>query len=208
MRTYLAQFEREFAACEEAGGPRVIDASEGGMPKAHTRRMTLAAALTRHAARAREPLPPPPRTPDDDRLRAAAAKLEQRRDELRRLSQTTRESIGIVRQMIEHQRDRARMDRLFRRLASRKRLVEGELRVVFDLVQSVNTMGTLKRWRSDQAIRHASNDPLEHQRRQLERDAQNLDWLGQACDELAGMLDEAAGRFGTLRAKPQAVGVG
>src|SRR5690606_27993706 len=78
MATYLAQFERDFLA-DTSAGLRVIDATEGGVRKAHTTLMTLAAFLREFATAPLPALPTPDRPTLDQATAAerAAARLRE-----------------------------------------------------------------------------------------------------------------------------------
>mgnify|MGYP006274157949 CR=1 FL=1 len=208
MLTYLRQFERDFAAAA-AEGRTLIDATEGGVPKAHTRRMTLAEALQQHAT---EPLPTLPRVPDAsevaddsgegthhaDRIEAVAAHLRTRRAELVELRQTTLDTRPLLERMLEHQRDLPEMDRLFETLEKHQRRV-AERREAFAVVEALNQIGVFKRYRADRSIgvgqAEAQADVYATQRRQLERDLENLRWLAEGCDLAIEMVDEARQRL-------------
>ncbi|MFP4145592.1 MAG: 6-hydroxymethylpterin diphosphokinase MptE-like protein, partial [Phycisphaeraceae bacterium] len=190
MVTYLKQFERDFAQAEQT----VIDASEGGAPRDHVARMTLAAAIQKHATRVVPALPVPPREPDPERLAAVRGLLQKRRKEVGQLQQVTRATLPILDRMLRHQRDRAKMRKLDQQLRRQQKRAQGELNDAFQFVDTLNTVGAYRRARTDRAIAHQSGDAFERQRQQIERDQVNLDWLIQACDEAMQILDEALER--------------
>jgi len=191
MVTYLRQFERDFAAAEQ----QIIDATEGGLPKASTTRMTLAEALDAYAQR---PLPDLPRAAgrlDPGRLSVTAEHLARRRDEVAELARTSRETMPILHKMIEHQRDGARMRKLFEKLEKHKKTV-ASLKEAFALVNDLNQIGAFKRARADRSIYIDDQmDEYERQRRQLERDIENLKWLVDACEQTLEIFREAADRI-------------
>jgi hypothetical protein len=61
-------------------------------------------------------------------------------------------------------------------------------------VNSLNTIGAFKRARADRAIEHAGGDEFDRQRRQIERDLENMDWLIQSCDEALAIFRAALER--------------
>ncbi|MEX0774998.1 MAG: 6-hydroxymethylpterin diphosphokinase MptE-like protein [Phycisphaeraceae bacterium] len=178
MITYLKQFERDFAEAPQV----VIDASEGGLPKDHTMRMTLAEALQRHATRPVPHLPLPGRELNAARLEATTAQLQRRVDQVRELRALTRGTAPLLRQIQEHQRDYQRVERLFRKVEKNKARVD-QLQEAFELVGELNTIGTFNRARADRSIHHTESEEFDRQRRRLDRDLENLKWLEQACDE-------------------------
>lgn len=197
MVTYLQQFERDFAEAREQN-IRVIDASEGGVRKQHTEVMSLRAFLDTCAS---TPLPPLPR-PGDSERRPAMAVLERLADVRRQVGRIARisgETESLLREMLEHQRDALRVNRLFKRLDERRREVECIFEA-FELVNHVNQMAVFRRMKRDRRIHLAREaDDLTRQRLQLERDLDNVVWTRDAANELASMLDQA---IETVRARP------
>ncbi len=189
MLTYLKQFERDFAKAPQ----KVLDASEGGLPKDHTTATTLAEALSAHATRPVPRLPTPPRRLDPDRLAAASRLLRQRTDEVTQIRQLSRKAIPLLRQMIEHQRDRPRMNQLLERVEKIKRRVN-ELHESFNVINDLNALGAFRRARADRAIFNTDTDEFERQRRQIDRDLDNLDMLIQACEEAMKIFRDALER--------------
>jgi hypothetical protein len=190
MATYLKQFERDFAVAKQT----ILDTTEGGMPKQHAQQMTLAEALKQYATRPVPKLPVPGTTLDRERLGELRDVLRQRVRQVNDLRSTTQKTIPILRQMQEHLRDKARVDKLFARLNKLQKHVEEELASTFTLVNALNTVGSFKRAKADRAIAHISRDQVDRQTHQLERDIVNLDWVTQACDEALNILDEAQQR--------------
>ncbi len=190
MSTYLKQFERDFAVAKQT----ILDATEGGMPKQHATQVTLAEALKQYATRPVPRLPVPGTTLDRERLRELREVLRRRVRQVNDLRSTTQKTIPILRQIQEHLRDKARVDKLFARLNKLQKHVEQELASTFTLVNALNTVGSFNRAKADRAIAHISRDQVDRQTHQLERDIVNLDWVTQACDEALNILDEAQQR--------------
>ncbi len=191
MTTYLEQFERDFADADET----IIDATEGGLPKKHSTRMSLREALAQHATRPVPKMPLPERTLDAARLHAAIDQLHRRTDDLHELRKLTRETIPLLRDMAEVQHDQKQAHRLFEKIEERKRKV-AQLGETFNLINDLNTIGVYKRARADRIIEHQTDDdPFAKQRRQIERDIENLQWLLQAFDEAGRIFQHALQRL-------------
>jgi hypothetical protein len=194
MLTYLKQFERDFATASQT----LIDATEGGLPKAHTTRMKLSDALDKYATSCVGELPVPCEAMNLDALVSIKKIVEQRICEIRELYTLGDETIPILKQMQYHQRDAKRMKRLFERLERKKNRVS-ELEVAFSIVNDLNSVGVYNRAKADRAIVHfdkAGDDPFERQRQQLDRDMANIDWLLQAYEESLGILTTGLKRIG------------
>jgi hypothetical protein len=191
MLTYLGQFERDFAAAPQ----KIIDATEGGMPKAHTTRMTLAEALAAHATRPLPPLPAVGDAVDAGRLVTVGEHLRSRMQQVTQLRLVTEQTLPLLREMLTDQKDHDRMERHFEQLAKQQRKA-AELQAAFNTVGELNQIGAFKRLKADRAIKvAATNDPYEKQRLQLERDIENLRWLIEGCDETLTIFRDAIDRL-------------
>jgi hypothetical protein len=190
MSTYLKQFERDFATSKEL----ILDATEGGMAKAHTHQITLAKAIERYATGPVPALPVPSRQLDGNRLAALSQLLTQRLAEVRDMRSATQKTIPILRKMKTHLHDSQRINKLFSQLQKHQRHVEHNLLHAFNLVNTLNTIGAFKRQRTDRQIGYMKIDKYELQSQQIDRDVENLDWLIQSCDEALEILNEARQR--------------
>jgi hypothetical protein len=191
MNSYLVQFERDFGA-DAARGLRTIDATEGGVRKAHTEVMPLAEALRRHALAEVDPPPPPAREPDPG---AVIGHLRERvgriRTDVSRVGRDSREAAGLLSRMLAVHADQPRVNRLIGQVHRIAERVTG-LRPAYEMVQLLNQTGALKRFKADRDLGLGRDlSPLERQRRQIERDLMNVEWLGDAADELADLLAAA-----------------
>jgi hypothetical protein len=195
MVTYLRQFERDFATSAQA----IIDCTEGGLPKQHTQRMTLAEALERHAGRDLPAMAIASCELDGERLKLTAAHLKNRAEQVRELIGVSNRTIDLLGRMLKHQRDLRKMDKLFDELGGYQRKV-AELKEAFMLVNELNQIGAFNRTRADRAIRVSdSGDEYEKQRQQLERDVENVTWLVQGCEEALEIFGEASERVEVQR---------
>lgn len=186
MQTYLKQFERDFARATQ----RVLDATEGGVPKQHSIRTTLESALREYATRPVPVLPAASQVLDTDRLARLEQQLRQRIDgvsELRRISART---LPILRKMRTSQRDRQEMEHLFDQLTPLRNRVD-DLKDIFMIVNELNTVGVFNRARADRAIDNSHAGESKHQILRLDRDIENVDWLIQACEEATVIFREA-----------------
>jgi len=197
MTTYLAQFERDFLSDTERG-LTVIDATEGGVAKRHTRVMTLRDALAVSAGHSPGPQPGAGGSPDapresDDVLRSRLrARVAEVRKEAWSVASISRETVGLLREIREAVGDSRRVNALIQKVYALRDRVEAQ-GAGYDLVQSLNQTGTLNRLRADRAIDlDETLSPDERQRKQIERDITNVGWLADAADDLGAMLDDAA----------------
>ena len=190
MESYLNKFEMLFTADREAGR-RTIDATEGGVAKASTEALPLAETLERFATRTNPAIPLPERVPSAELLRVAAARVRSVRREIVEIREISERTAGILSEMIEHQADRQRMDRLWARLGRERKAVEARL-AAFEILGQFNQLGVFKRAQADRRLHFARGlPPLELQRAQLERDMTNVRWSADAAKDLADSLERS-----------------
>lgn len=191
MTTYLVQFERDFGD-DVARGLRVVDATEGGVAKRHASALTLQQAIDRYASSEPIVLPKCESEPSNPRRRDALyRRLRQVRADVWRVGEISRATAGCVQEILEHQQDQARVNRLIARIESHAKEVQAIV-PGYPLVQHLNQTGILNRFKADRAIElDGELAPLERQRRQAERDLRNVTWLADASDELGAMFDGA-----------------
>ncbi|MBM4107399.1 MAG: DUF115 domain-containing protein [Phycisphaerae bacterium] len=195
MLTYRLQFERLFEA-DERKGLRTIDATEGGVSKRHTEPMTLEHALDLAVAPLSLPECGRPGRADGATRERLVERLRGVRRDAGRMAALSRQTADLLRVMEEHHADQERVNRLIGRVDSIRDEVEG-LEPAYGLVHFLNQTGTLKRFKADRAIDVAPDlGALEKQKRQIERDIVNVEWLAQAADQVGSLLDDAARALG------------
>jgi hypothetical protein len=196
MLTYLKQFERDFLNATQT----IINATEGGMSIEHTQPMTLAAALQQYAVRAIPDLPCASQGFNAQRLEQVEDLLQRRLENVSEMHRLASDTVQLLKRMKRHQRDKKKCDKLFKQIDRNKVRVDA-LGDTFDLINQLNAIGSFKRARSDRVLENApKDDPFEHQKRVIERDLENIDWLIQACDEAKQTFTLALTR---LNIKPQ-----
>jgi len=198
MATYLAQFERLFAEDAERG-LTVIDASEGGARKRHAEPETLASALARLAGPGAPPLPeipvPSVAPASPERTRALRERLAHVRRQTGKLVTLCEQTAAVLEKMRDAGGDQREIGRLIDR-AHEKRDEARRLSPGYELAQKINQTGAFNRGRADRDINLSDLSPLERQARQIERDATNVRWLGDAAREVARLLEAAVAAAG------------
>lgn len=191
MEGYLNRFEAMFAT-DRAAGLAVIDATEGGVAKSGTEILSLAETLTRYAREEIAPLPMPSRRLDPELLRRGAARVRAVERETREIREASERTAAILAEMLEHQRDEARMKRLWPRLERERATIE-RLFPTFEIINHFNQLGAFKRAKADRKLHFArALSPIDAQRAQLERDLVNVRWTADAAKELERSLERAA----------------
>lgn len=195
MLAYRLQFERDFAE-DRARGLRVIDATEGGVRKENTTIQTLAEALEAWAGPEVPAWDPAELSPPDP------AEQKRRREAVLQRLRTLRTDAGTVRdlclrtqkvltEMAANVGNHGRVNPLIEKAQQLGQEAE-KAGAAYRLIQHINQTGQLKRYRRDRLIALDQDAaPVDRQRRQIERDRENIQWLADAAEELGLMASRA-----------------
>jgi len=204
MATYLVQFERDFRDDTQCG-LRIIDCTEGGVRKRHSESRTLEEFLNEFRDYAPRPVRIPPaklrrargsggESAGGQSLRRIGERLTETRAAAFRVAEISRKTEGVLAEIAEHQHDQVLVNTLISK-TERLRDQVGALEPALSLSHTLNQTGAFNRIRSDRALQMESNDgalaPVERQRRQVERDRENVRSLAAAADTLGELLDDA-----------------
>ncbi len=181
-------------ALEQLGALRTTSAtspSPSAAPAASSLEVSFTADV---AAPADAPLAPtqplatfPTPSPTTDRKQALCARLETLSRECTTIRGACAETIEDLSKMLKHHSDQALVNRLIDRV--QKRAVEITSLEANWLVQHLNQTGQFNRFKADRAIElDDSLSPLEKQRKQIERDVQNVTWLRESASTASDML--------------------
>lgn len=186
LHTYRMQFERDFAE-DERSGLTIIDAGRGAA-KAHTTPMTLPDAMDQYGKLVALPATPSPQ----DRSERVDARLRETAEQARRMATLTRTAEQMVRGLDAYG-DAKTMNEQVEAIHAVRDEAEA-LDPAYWLTQFLNQTGGLRRAKRDRAIAIASDEATDRdiQAQRIERDAENLQWLAQAADRLAELLDGTA----------------
>ncbi|MFN7021832.1 MAG: 6-hydroxymethylpterin diphosphokinase MptE-like protein, partial [Phycisphaerales bacterium] len=194
MATYLVQFERDFHE-DAQRGLRTVDATEGGVLKRHTTPARLAEYLSEHRDAAPNPVRiPAARAPSSS---VSLRRIDQRVAEVRagafRVAEISRRTGIVLSEIHEHQKDQQRVNRLIARTEELGAEVARH-EPALSLCHVLNQTGSFNRVRADRSIQLESQDgkldPFERQRRQVERDRENVRALAASADALGELLDD------------------
>ncbi|HZW07484.1 MAG TPA: 6-hydroxymethylpterin diphosphokinase MptE-like protein [Phycisphaerales bacterium] len=201
MHTYLTQFARDFRA-EAQAGRTTIDATEGGVRKPGTVCRPLAEVIDEELARpapaesvpavlARVELGEGTREKAPT-LKAVGDRLRHVRQGVWRIGELSRRAGGHLSEAAEHHKDQQRVNGLIAKLEGSRAQVRA-IEPGWTAVQLLNQAGAFRRMRADRALSVEEGlDAMARQRRQIERDLKNVEWLAETADEMAGLLDGAA----------------
>ncbi len=195
MATYLARFNRDFLD-DSASGLHIIDATEGGAAKTNTTVQTLAEAIQQYAPDSAPTLPDlsiptDPSTNAEHRAAMAQERTQRVRRDVVRMGKLCRQTAQLLTQMMDHLDDESSLNRLIRK-SHKLRDEAMSLEPAFELVQRINQLGAFKRCKADRTITLTDDlDSKEIQKRRIERDLVNVEWLADAAEALSKSMDES-----------------
>ena len=197
MSTYLKQFERMFES-DRKQGMRVIDATEGGVRKAHCEISTLSETLQSFIdlESPQVLIPEFSSETDESRNASVAERLHVIVSNVRKLQTAAVKTVEILSQMRGSQCDETLMRQLFDELEYRRQEVHA-LSETLSYVNHLNQLGVFKRLKSDRRITLLGADAGESQLQllEIERDIVNVEWIEDACIEFANQLEDAVKRL-------------
>jgi hypothetical protein len=195
MLTYLQQFERDFAACRA----RVIDATEGGLPKRATEPMPLAEAAERFCS---QPMPAEAfayrqqvKWRDGSRLAEGRRRIVERMEQLDKCVQMYRQTARdleeldtlLARNVAEFNRGIAKADRA--------RILAHKDKTIMQMVSELAQLAEYRRLTADRLLEGEDLPESERAHRQLQRDLTYNQGLIEAGGKLREIFEAALLRF-------------
>jgi hypothetical protein len=184
--TYLQHFERDFAR----SGARLIDATEGGAMRRGTTPMQLADALAQFCTRPVGRAPPVHTGPRWDRLHECAGSLENRLNEAREIEQISRETLPLLEEVRDHVEDQRRVNQVIAKIDALRGRIH-QLGPCYNLIMQLTQKTELRRFKADRAIAASKIDGIERQRRQVQRDVENVRSVVEAAREFQNLMSNA-----------------
>lgn len=187
--TYLQHFEKEFAQTRT----KIIDATEGGVLKRGTTPMTLREAIAQFCVR-----PIGGQKLDYPGLQwhllpECRRSLEVRREEAVAIEQISRETLPLLEQVRDRIEDQRQVNRLIGEIdVLRARIAEHK--TTYQLIMQLSQKSELDRFKADRRISAARVDGTEKQRRQVDRDIENVRSVAEAAGEFQRLMDETIRR--------------
>ena len=192
LYTYLQQFERDFLGTTT----KIIDATEGGARKRGAESMRLAEAIRQFCD---GPLPRPQVAdgrPGQQWLRAGrcVASLQARREEARQIELISQDTLPLLEEIRDHVDDQARVNRAIAQIDTLRNRIDA-FGPTYDLVTQLTQKTELERFQRDRQIGAARLSGLELQRRQIERDLDNVKAVAEAAGQFQRLMDEAIAKL-------------
>jgi hypothetical protein len=196
--TYLQHFEKDFARTRT----KIIDATEGGVLKRGAASMTLADAIAQFCA---QPLTtgrishPGMRW---DLVIDSKNCLENRRREGEQIEKISRQTLPLLEEIRDHISDQAKVNRAIGKIdVLRSRMAE--LGNCYTLIMQLTQKSELERFKADRRIAAAKVSGAERQKRQIERDIENVRSVVDAAVEFQNLMSETIAHVESFGAKHQ-----
>jgi hypothetical protein len=193
LYTYLQQFERDFLKSSRT----IIDATEGGALKRGSRPMPLAEAIERYC---RLPLPENPSDhagPRWDRIPEGIDCLKRRREESGEIERISRQTLPLLEEIRDHIDDQPRVNRAIARIDTLRARMN-QLGPCYDLVLQLTQSSELDRFQRDRRISAEAIKGTDRQRRQVQRDVDNVRSVTAAAEAFGQLMDETIAHIGAL----------
>jgi hypothetical protein len=198
--TYLQQFERDFIRSKS----RIIDATEGGVLKRGSTPMSFAEAIAQFCQREFDPTPPEHPGLDQSCMREAIASLRNRVEESLQIEEIGQQTLPLLEEIRDHVNDQQRVNLAITRIdAIRKKLIDVDH--CYRLITSMTQSSELQRFQADARIAASKLEGIDLQRRQVQRDIDNVKAVMDASAEfrktVCETIDMIQIRFGDEREK-------
>ncbi len=187
---YLQQFERDFARSPA----RIIDATEGGVRKNGTTIMPLAEAISQFCSRplpARMAPPPPPRWEMIEDCRTSILRRKQEAGHIERIS---RQTLPLLEEIRDNLIDQTRVNRLIIKIDRFKSEME-EFGKTYEQVIQFTQESEIQRFRDDRNLAAARLNGMDKQKRQVQRDVDNVRAVIAAAEDFQSLMDDVAERL-------------
>ena len=181
--TYLQHFERDFAVAKN----RIIDATEGGVLKRGAEPMRLADALAQFC---KEPLgidrpAYPGRT--QDKIDQCAESLNKRKAEASEILHIASETLPLLELLRDNITNQAFVNRTIAKIDQLRSRIKA-LSKCYGLITQLTQSSELSRFKADRQISAARVSGTEKQRRQVQRDIENVKAVAAAATEFAALV--------------------
>ncbi len=184
--TYLQHFERDFASSRA----KIVDATEGGVRKRGTTPMKLADALAEFCT---QPLPKVSRPHPGlrwDLIGPCRTSLLTRIKEIDLIEQISRDTLPLLEEVRDNLHDQKRVNTVISKLDALRARMSG-LSVTYNLAMQLAQRTELDKFKADRRISAAKIDGEEKQRRQVQRDIDNVKGVIDATAGFRKMVEEA-----------------
>ncbi|HUB24833.1 MAG TPA: 6-hydroxymethylpterin diphosphokinase MptE-like protein [Tepidisphaeraceae bacterium] len=190
---YLQQFERDFATSRAT----IIDATEGGALKRGATPMPLADAIERYCRKPLSVSCPDHPGINFSNLDQCLLSLRKRREEADEIDRISRETLPLLEEIRDHLSDQPRVTRIIGRIDQLRAEMDNVGRT-YDMVTQLTQETQLQRFERDRRLSASRAVGEERQRRQVERDIDNVRAVIDAAVEFAILMDQTIERLSAM----------
>jgi hypothetical protein len=192
LYTYLQQFERDFLKTRT----RIIDATEGGAKKRGATTMKLAEAIRQFCGDELPRRGAETRATGQQWVRAGkcVASLQARREEARQIEMISLDTLPLLEEIRDHLEDQERVNRAIARIDALRGRMEG-FGATYDLCTQLTQKTELRRFQQDRRMAAAKLSGIELQRKQIERDLENVRAVAEAAKEFQRLMEQAIAKL-------------
>jgi hypothetical protein len=197
--TYLQHFEKDFARTRT----KIIDATEGGVLKRSTILMTLADAIAQFCS---QPLTSGRIAHPGmqwDLVIDCKSCLENRRSEGEQIENISRQTLPLLEEIRDHLNNQAKVNRAIGKIDV-LRAKMAELGNCYTLIMQLTQKSELERFKADRRIAAAKVSGTERQKRQIERDIENVRSVVDAAIEFQQLMSETITHVESFRSRKEA----
>jgi len=183
--TYLQQFERDFIRSKS----HIIDATEGGVLKRGSTSMSFADAIRQFCNSGFDTAPPEHPGLDYARMHEAVDSLRKRVDESIQIVEIAQQTLPLLEEIRDHVNNQQRVNLAIAKLdAIRKKLIDVDH--CYRLITSITQSSELQRFQADARIAASKVEGLDLQRRQVQRDIDNVKAVMDAAADFRKLVSE------------------
>ena len=195
--SYLQQFERDFGRSTR----KIIDATEGGALKRGSTPMTLREAIDTYCTSVLPAMTEDHPGLTEARLAACLDSLRLRVDEADRIEQIARDTLPLLKDIADHLGEQERVNQAIVRIDKLRAQMDG-LGATYDLISQFTQKTELKRFEQDRRIAASGVSGVDKQKRQVERDMQNVQAISDAAAAFRESIRQAIQQMESRLASP------
>ncbi len=190
LYAYLQQFERDFLQSDRT----VIDATEGGAFKRGSTPMPLVEALEQHCKPVLDRAPSNHPGLNWSRTLEAIECIEARRRDAAGVEDISRQTLPLLEEVRDHLHDQGRVNRVIGQidlLRAKMNQFDEDYQLIMQMTQSTE----LDRFKADRKLTASKATGMEKQKRQVDRDIENVRSVMMAAQEFAKLMTDVASRL-------------
>jgi hypothetical protein len=190
LYTYLHQFERDFGKSKA----KIIDCTEGGAAKRGAIAMPLKEAISKYCGQPLLKIVDEAAPLRWDLLDPCIESILRRKDEAIEIEKISRDVLPLLEDILANISDQARVNRTIARIDELRKRMDA-LGQTYVQITQFTQQSELTRFERDRRLAAQRIDGIDRQKRQVERDIDNVKAMITASQDYARLMDEVAGQL-------------